>query len=137
MPRNMNDGRVAELLDAIRRGKAVPDAELPRFPRAPRWDRDPDFDDRVARLKTVRDEVATRLDLDPGVLCARDRLEAVARKRPTTPADLAEVSELRAWQRDVLGDAFLAAMGQASARPSAPRPAPSAAAKDDSPYSDA
>jgi ribonuclease D len=137
MPRNMNDARIAELLDAVRRGKAVSEADLPRFPRAPRWDRDPDFDDRVARLKAVRDEVAARLDLDPGVLCARDRLEAVARKRPKTPAELAEVSELRAWQRDVLGDAFIAAMGQASARPSASRPAPSGAAKDDSPYSDA
>ncbi len=77
-------------------GSPCPEAELPRFPKAPRWDRDPDFDARVNALKTVRDAAATRLDLDPGVLCARDRLEAVARKNPTTLEELADVSRARA-----------------------------------------
>ncbi|MCU0648894.1 MAG: HRDC domain-containing protein, partial [Gemmatimonadaceae bacterium] len=54
MPRNLTDGRATDLLAAIERGLAVPEAELPRFPRAPRWDRDPDFDDRVGRLKAAR-----------------------------------------------------------------------------------
>jgi ribonuclease D len=96
---------------AIRRGLAVPDAELPRFPRAPRWERDVDFDARVNALKVVRDEAAQRLDLDPGVLCARDRMEAVARKNPASLEQLAEVTELRRWQREVLGEGFVQALG--------------------------
>src|SRR5690606_34940820 len=43
------------LLEAIARGRAVPENELPRFPRAPRWARDPDYENRVSRLRTVRD----------------------------------------------------------------------------------
>ncbi|MDQ3949356.1 MAG: HRDC domain-containing protein, partial [Gemmatimonadota bacterium] len=82
MPRGLLESRGAELMAAVRRGLAVPEAELPRFPRAPRWERDTDFDARVNALKAVRDETAQRLDLDPGVLGARDRLEAVARKNP-------------------------------------------------------
>lgn len=107
MPRGILESRGGELLDAVRRGLAVPETELPRFPKAPRWDRDPEFDARVSALKTIRDEAATRLDLDPGVLCARERLEAVARKNPKTPAELDAVSELRHWQRTVLGEGFL------------------------------
>src|SRR5688500_4888687 len=38
MPRGILEHRGADLLAAVRRGLAVPEAELPRFPRAPRWD---------------------------------------------------------------------------------------------------
>jgi ribonuclease D len=110
MPRGILDARAAELLDAVQRGLAVPEASLPRFPKAPRWDRDPDFDARVSALKSVRDAAATDLDLEPGVLCSRDRMEAVARKNPANRDELASISELRRWQIGVLGDEFLKAL---------------------------
>ncbi len=110
MPRGILESRSHELLAAVQRGKAVPESELPRFPKAPRWDRDPDFDARVGALKTVRDAAAARLDLDPGVLCSRDRLEAVARKNPKTESELAEVAELPGWRRLLLGEDFLKAL---------------------------
>jgi ribonuclease D len=110
MPRGLLESRGTELLAAVRRGLAIPEADLPRFPRAPRWERDPDFDARVTALKVVRDEAAHRLDLDPGVLGARERLEAVARKNPATLEQLAEIPELRRWQVDVLGENFVRAL---------------------------
>ncbi|HVB31906.1 MAG TPA: HRDC domain-containing protein [Gemmatimonadaceae bacterium] len=110
MPRGMPEQRTADLLDAIARGKAVPDAELPRFPRSRRWDKDAEFDARVSALKTARDAVAQRLDLDPGVLCAKDRIEAVARRNPETLDELAEVTELRRWQMEALGKEYLEAL---------------------------
>ena len=110
MPRGILDTRSGELLDAVKRGLSVPDSELPRFPKAPRWDRDPEFDSRVSALKTARDAAATRLDIDPGVLCSRDRMEAVARKNPATPSELESVSELRRWQVQELGEDFLKAL---------------------------
>jgi ribonuclease D len=110
MPRGILDSRGGELLDAVQRGLSVPDSDLPRFPKAPRWDRDPEFDARVNALKTARDAAAARLDLDPGVLCSRDRMEAVARKNPATMSELESVSELRRWQIRELGEDFLKAL---------------------------
>jgi ribonuclease D len=110
VPRGVVERHASELIDAVARGLAVPEADLPRFPRAPRWDRDPDFDANVAKLKAVRDTVAARLKLDPGVLCARDRLEAVARRKPTSIEALQEIPELRHWQAEVLGAEFVAAL---------------------------
>ena len=110
MPRAILDQRGADLLDAVRRALAVPDAELPKFPRAARWDRDPDFDARVSALKSARDSAAKRLELDPGVLCSRDRLEAVARRNPSTVEEVAEVPELRRWQVSELGADFVKAL---------------------------
>jgi ribonuclease D len=115
MPRGILESRAADMLAAVERGLAVPETALPRFPRGQRWDRDPDFDDVVARLKTVRDATAARLDLDPGVLCAREKLEAVARRRPTTVEQLAEVPDLRRWQIEQLGEEFIRALGQGPA----------------------
>ena len=110
MPRGILEQRGGELLDAVQRALAVPESELPRFPRVARWDRDPDFDARVSALKTARDEAAKRLTLDPGVLCSRDRMELVARRNPGTVEELAEVTELRRWQVAELAGAFVAAL---------------------------
>jgi ribonuclease D len=126
MPRGLLETRGSEILEAVERGLAVPENALPRFPKARRWDRDPEFDSRVNALKTVRDATASRLDLDPGVLCSRDRMEAVARRNPETVAQLDEVSELRNWQRHVLGADFVRAL--------APHRKPATTARDDSPY---
>jgi ribonuclease D len=110
MPRGLLDRAASDIVGAIQRGVELPDSELPRFPKAARWERDPDFDARVSALRTVRDAAATRLDMDPGVLCSRDRLEAVARRNPATSDDLRDVPELRQWQVDVLGRDFLEAL---------------------------
>jgi ribonuclease D len=107
MPRSLLDRAANDLLEAVRRGLALPDAELPRFPKPLRWERDPDFDARASALRTVRDAAAARLDMDPGVLCSRDRLEAVARRNPQTMDELREIPELRRWQIEELGPAFL------------------------------
>ena len=110
MPRGILEQRGGELLDAVKRALEVPESELPKFPRAPRWDRDPDFDARVSALKTARDAAAKRLALDPGVLCSRDRMEAVARRNPATVAEVMEVEELRRWQAEELAVAFVTAL---------------------------
>jgi ribonuclease D len=111
VPRGIAERRGAEMLAAVRRGMEVPEDQLPKFPRAPRWDRDADFDNRVNALRTAREEAAQRLGLDPGFLCAREKLETIARKRPKTLEELAEVPDLRRWQIEVLGPAFLKALG--------------------------
>lgn len=97
------------LLDAVVRAQALPDAELPRPPRVPRPAKDPGFDERVERLKTARNAVATTLGLDPGLLCGRPILEEIARLTPLPidRAGLARVSGLRRWQLDAVGDALL------------------------------
>jgi ribonuclease D len=110
MPRGLLEQRHREMLDLVQRGLAVPEAELPRFPRVPRWERDPEFDARVTALKTVRDAEAARIDIDPGVLCSRDRMEAVARKNPEDLADFEAIPELRRWQVAVLAPGFLEAL---------------------------
>jgi ribonuclease D len=110
MPKGMVERAGAEIVASVRRGMEAPEEELPKFPRGQRWNKDRDFDDRVGRLKVVRDQAATRLELDPGVLCSRERLENVARSGAKSVEDLAAVPDLRRWQIEEMGTGFLNAL---------------------------
>ena len=110
MPKGMIDRAGSDIIAAVRRGLEVPEADLPRFPKGQRWNKDREFDARVVRLKGVRDEVARALDLDPGVLCSRERLENIARSAAKTAEDLEAVPGLRRWQIEVMGPGLIAAL---------------------------
>jgi ribonuclease D len=101
------------LLDGVRRALALPESELPRVERTPRQARDPAVEARVERLKAARNRAAAELGLDPGVLCGRSTLEAVARAQPppNDRAGLSNIGELRRWQIEAFGEALLAALG--------------------------
>lgn len=100
------------LLEAVRRAFALPEEALPRLERVPRKPRDTALEAKVERLKTARNRAAVELGLDPGVLCGRTTLEAVARAQPppTDRAGLSRIAELRRWQIEAFGDALLAAL---------------------------
>jgi ribonuclease D len=110
MPRGLVERRAREILEAVARGRAIPEDALPKYPRSARWDKDPEFDERVNRLRAVREEAAARLGLDPGVLASRDRLESIARAKPATREELAAVPDIRKWQVEVLGEKVLRAV---------------------------
>ena len=124
MPRGILERAGREVLGAVQRGLAVQESELPKFPRAQRWDKDPEFDAKVSALKVVRDAAASRLGLDPGVLCSRDRMESVARRVPRTLDELREIPELRRWQVDELGTGFVDALAPFGARNQQPADSP-------------
>ena len=110
MPKGMLDRAGADIIAAVRHGMEAPEADLPKFPKGQRWNKDRDFDEKVTRLKSVRDAAAARLELDPGVLCSRERLENIARSGAKTVADLAAVPDLRGWQIEEMGEGFVRAL---------------------------
>lgn len=111
--RDVAERRGAEILAAIARGLAVPEAELPRFPRGLRRTPDPACELRVEALKRGRNTLAEQLQLAPGVLCPNGTLEAIARAEPQDVASLREIPEVRRWQIEVIGPALLTAMHSA------------------------
>ncbi len=102
--------RGSDLLAAVRRGLAIPEGDLPRVERPARRPPDPAFEARLERLKAVRNELATRFDLAPGVLCPNGTLEAIARTLPRTIDDLRQTPGIRRWQVEAFGAELLAAL---------------------------
>jgi len=114
MPRGILDRGATAILSAVQRGLDIAEEHLPRFPRAAKWEREEDFEERVSKLKAVRDAAATRLSLDPGVLCSRERLEAIVRNRPESLRNLEDIPGLRRWQIAEMGEEFLSALARNS-----------------------
>jgi len=110
MPRGILERGGAAILSAVTRGLEVAEEHLPKFPRAAKWEREEDFEANVTKLKAVRDAAAIRLSLDPGVLCSRERLEAIVRKKPSKVKDLEDVPGLRRWQIAEMGEDFVEAL---------------------------
>jgi ribonuclease D len=105
------DRRGRDVLAAIERGLAAPEADLPRFPQPKRWDRDADVEARAERLRAVRARVAEALNLDPGFLVSRAVLDEIARQNPASADELAEIPGIRRWQLEVLADDLLGQLG--------------------------
>jgi ribonuclease D len=100
-----------DLLAAVARGASVPASSIPSFERTRRPPPDPAFDARLEKLKVARNKLAEEVDLQPGVLCPNGYLEAIARMEPTKVEELAGVEGMRKWQRNVVGEGLIAALG--------------------------
>lgn len=96
--------RGREILGAVRRAIELPENELPRIERGPRRAPDPALDARIELLKAKRNELATRFELAPGVLCPNATLEAIARATPQTLDDLRAIPGVRRWQAEAFGE---------------------------------
>jgi ribonuclease D len=107
--------RGRDILAAVQRGLDIPERDLPRLERPPRRPSDAAYEARLERLKSVRNVLATRFDLAPGVLCPNGILETVARVNPATLPQMSEIRELRRWQLREIGSGLLGALQQPAA----------------------
>lgn len=98
------------ILRCIARGMEVPKDQLPRPPKPLRWARDDDFDDRLKRVKAVRDAIAQARDLRQGIVCPNHVLTTIARTLPGDLEALGAVPGLRPWQVREFGAALLEAL---------------------------
>ena len=96
-----------KIMHAIGLALALPEAELPVYPRGEHRVKNPQMEKRIIRLKAWRKQVSAELKLNPGVLINNFLLEELARRQPKTEQDLAEIDLLKNWQRKVLGNGIL------------------------------
>jgi ribonuclease D len=110
MPRGLLERRWDQLLEAIRRGEAVPDDQLPRRPERVRvrWPRG--TPQRIARLKAWRLKASERVKLEPGVLLPQRLIDALAADPPVDAAGLEVFPGLRRWRAREFGAELLVAL---------------------------
>jgi ribonuclease D len=94
-----------DLLAMVQKALAIPEEVLPEKSERPAWNRDRELENRINKLKRVRDAKAKELAIDPGLLAPRHVLSAIASGRTL------DVPAMREWQKRVVGDALLAALG--------------------------
>jgi ribonuclease D len=113
LPSSIADRYGEELLAAVQRALELPESALPQRLRGPRRPPpDPALEERAERLRRARDAAAESLNLDRGFLMPRHQLEEMARLQPKSAEEMLQVSDMRRWQVEALGDGLLNAMGQ-------------------------
>jgi len=100
----------AGLLEAIARGRALPEDALPQLPHVPRPVVAEATRRRIDALRAWRTAEAKRLAVDVSVVLPQRLLERVAEVAPRTAADLERVEGLRRWRREAFGDALVRAV---------------------------
>lgn len=104
VPRYYADRYGRELTAIVRRAMELPEEELPDRNEPKAWIRDKALENRINRLKTIRDRYARELKVDGSVLGARHILAAIA-----TEGTL-DVPAMREWQKRLMGEELLKAL---------------------------
>jgi ribonuclease D len=92
------------ILRVIREALALPEDQLPVYPRkrAPRMPRD--VPKRVEALKKWRNRRAADLGIDPGLACNKALITALAVANPANLDELAAVDRIKQWQCHEFGE---------------------------------
>ena len=93
-----------DLLAIVARAMALPEESLPDKSEPKPWLRDKSVENRINRLKSVRDRFAKELKIDPSVLAPRHVLSSIA------SSGTLDVPAMREWQKTVMGEPLLAAL---------------------------
>ncbi|MDY6825436.1 MAG: ribonuclease D [Thermodesulfobacteriota bacterium] len=95
------------LLAAVNAATALPENELPVYPRKKRPSLPLRASRRVKALKHWRDQTAARLDMDPGVFLPNALVIAIASANPGLKNDLEAVPGLKNWRKENFGEEIL------------------------------
>ena len=92
---------------AIETALALPHRELPSYPRTRVPRKTPQVLGRIDALKKMRESASRALAMEPGFLINNNMIAAVAANKPSSHEDLLQISGMRNWQVDALGDRIM------------------------------
>jgi ribonuclease D len=100
------------LLQEIQRAMAIPEEDLPVYPRKRRTDLPAPVRQRVKAVKAWRDMRAKGLGMEPGILLSNALIIDLAWKNPGSVIEMGEVPGLRRWRQNHFGKEILAAQAK-------------------------
>ncbi|MDI6754869.1 MAG: HRDC domain-containing protein [Thermodesulfobacteriota bacterium] len=109
LSRKQSDRYGTRLLQEIHRAMAIPDEDLPVYPRETRPDLSSSVRKRVKALKAWRDIRAKHLGLEPGILMNNALINACALKNSRSIREMEEIPGLKKWLQDHFGQEILSA----------------------------
>ncbi len=104
------------LLQEIHRAMAIPEKDLPVYPRRARPDLPSPLRQRVNALKTWRELQAKNLAIEPGILLNNALIDDLASKNPRSIEEMEKIPGLKQWLQDHFGREILAALAGGTER---------------------
>ncbi|HUM15431.1 MAG TPA: HRDC domain-containing protein [Candidatus Nitrosotalea sp.] len=101
------------ILEAVARGEALPEADLPAYRPAPRPHLPAAVRRRTEALRAWRTRASKEIGLDPGVLFPQRLIDRLAAAPPADLAALRQVEGVRDWRVGLFGPALLEVLASA------------------------
>ncbi len=96
--------------NAVRQALEMPHGELPSYPKVRRPKKDPKVQERMRRLKRMREGLSASMDIEPGFLLNNSIIMAIAIENPKTKEELGALEPVRHWQAENIGDKILSVL---------------------------
>ena len=97
---------------AIETALALPHRELPSYPKIRLPRKTSQVLGRIDALKKMREAASLSLAMEPGFLINNNMIAAVAASKPSSLDDLLQISGMRNWQVEALGDKIMETLSQ-------------------------
>lgn len=88
----------AQLIDAVKNGLQIPEADLPVYPRKKAPASDPEITLRIKALRIWRERKAQALRMDPSLILSKGLMTSIARHNPKKIRALAAIDDIKDWQ---------------------------------------
>ncbi len=98
-------------LDAIERAMKLEHKALPSYPKKRRPKKDVRVQERIERLKKMREKISSSLGIEPGFLLNNALIGSIAFENPETARDLLKIEQVRQWQVEAMGEKILSTLG--------------------------
>jgi ribonuclease D len=98
------------IVAAVKEALRLPADQLPSYPYKKPQRVAAAVSDRIQLLRRFRESKARRLKIEPSLVLSKAAVHAIAVRKPAAPEDLAEIDELKPWQRKAFGRDIIAAL---------------------------
>ena len=97
--------------EAIVRAENLDHKELPSYPKTRRPRKDARVQERIERLKKMREKLSHSIGIEPGFLLNNAIIASIASKNPATSEDLLKIENIRHWQVEAIGRDIISTLG--------------------------
>ncbi|MBT6338727.1 MAG: ribonuclease D, partial [Desulfobacula sp.] len=98
-------------IDAIVKAMAVEHKDLPSYPKIRRPKKNPMVQERIERLKKMREKTSSSIGIEPGFLLNNALIGFIAFENPKNLKDLLRIENVRNWQVEAIGENILSTLG--------------------------
>jgi ribonuclease D len=98
-------------VQAIVKAMEMEHKDLPSYPKTRRPKKDARVQERIERLKKMREKLSDSIGLEPGFLLNNALIGSIAFENPATLEDLLKIDHVRHWQVEVIGENILSILG--------------------------
>ncbi len=98
-------------VDAVVKAMQLEHGALPAYPKTRRPKKDALIQERIKRLKKLREKLSGSLGIEPGFLLNNAVIASIAVANPATPEELLTIEQVRQWQVEAMGRDIVSLLG--------------------------